>query len=188
MCKQIGIPSVSFLLVFTLFYAFAVMSLQITLSIPSKWHKYIRVTCYAVRVASKGTPVDVVETTTTTKSLPAALLAQSKRMSQFKLLTNILNVCLGPQIDQLDRIVVPRIATYWRAVGNHLKTDPSVLEQINKDGSGDLTETCKRTLQHWLDQDKKASWTTLLSALEQLQLTQAFREIQNEIAELPMSV
>jgi len=93
-------------------------------------------------------------------------------------------------MDQLNRIVVPRIASYWRVVVSHLNIDPSVIEELdqNSDNYSELIETCKIALQHWLDIDKKASWAALLSTMKQLKLVQALKDVKSEVAELPMSV
>jgi len=91
---------------------------------------------------------------------------------------------------QLNRIVVPRIASYWRVVVSHLNTDPTVIEELDQNSNdyGELVVTCRTALQHWLDTDKKASWDVLLSTLKQMRLIQAHKNVMSDVAELPMSV
>ena len=85
--------------------------------------------------------------------------------------------------------MVPRIASYWRVVLDHLNTDPSIIEELYQNNSRDnVSETCERAFQHWLDTDSKASWAALLSVLKQLKFKKAHKDVESEVAELPMSV
>ena len=63
---------------------------------------------------------------------------------------------------------------YWRSIGVNLGLSNDVLNMIQRDWPTQERERLRVTLEKWLDQDIKATWSTL-----ELAITNAYREELN---------
>ena len=63
---------------------------------------------------------------------------------------------------------------HWRSIGYKLRLEDSALNLIESNHSTDEKERFRVTLQKWLEQDTRATWTTL-----ELAITNAHREEQS---------
>ena len=78
-------------------------------------------------------------------------------------------LCIGaerPELSELFENVIPRFASYWKAIGAFLKIPPEDLRVIDKDVPGNCKECFYRMLDIWLETTPSASWSQLTEAVE----------------------
>jgi len=64
--------------------------------------------------------------------------------------------------------IVPKWASTWKQLGEHLNIEDYLLKNIEKDYSNDCEGSCSKMLQEWLDMNSNASWEVLIKALDKL--------------------
>ena len=86
---------------------------------------------------------------------------------------------------QLLTIVVPRIAVEWDIVAYCLEFDRYCIGRIRQKYGGNPEKCCYMLLEKWISTDQGStpkSWTTLLSAFQQLTvLTETGRKIEEDL-------
>ena len=75
-----------------------------------------------------------------------------------------------PNLKLLRKYVLKNVARHWRELGVELLDEASVykLKNIKADHPCDVEECCYEMFEHWLETGTKASWNTLIVALEQI--------------------
>ena len=63
--------------------------------------------------------------------------------------------------------MVPVVATHWESVAIYLQLDDSRINSI-KDGNEDPQDCCCKVLTEWANNTRDGTWTTLLSAVKQI--------------------
>ena len=95
---------------------------------------------------------------------------------------------IEPETDHLINIVVPVIATHWKSVAANLQFDDSRIDSI-KEGNKSPQDCCRDLLTEWVDNTSNGTWTTLLSAVKQIDdLSEtACDEIKGHLSHLRMT-
>lgn len=62
--------------------------------------------------------------------------------------------------------VIPEVSSKWLQIGLQLNLSLNLLKQIECDHSKDAQRCCIEMFHEWLCQDRKASWPTLVVALD----------------------
>ena len=92
----------------------------------------------------------------------------------------------GPALDQLNRLVVYRVAAQWNPLGLSLGVEPSVLSTIRANHPGDVEGACRDVLKRWLSRgpgtgEQPRVWLSVLTAVKETVGETIAAEVEREI-------
>ena len=70
-----------------------------------------------------------------------------------------------PQLKDLQNLITPVYAAYWRVIGTLLGIQQGVLDATEGGYPTNLPWCCNKLLGKWLDTDTKASWKKIIQAI-----------------------
>ena len=92
---------------------------------------------------------------------------------------------VGPQLDDLKMIVVPRTAAHWITLATFLDFEVARVELIKRQCCGSPRDSCIKVFNHWLTSDEGISpktWGVLLEILKEIEnLTSVTEKIEEEL-------
>ena len=89
-----------------------------------------------------------------------------------------MDITARPPIEVLFKLVVPRVATYWRDIGFALGLDGETMRSIIKMNHQEDTTSCKAIFNKWLETSSSANWDQLIKAAESAKLEGVVEVIQ----------
>ena len=103
-------------------------------------------------------------------------------ISLMNMLLFIAGSCNRPLLKDLYDHVVPSVADKWKDIGVHLLhptlINKRVLEVIAADHPHSVEECCKTMFDKWLDNQKDASWSQLIKAINNVGLNSLASQLQ----------
>ena len=99
-----------------------------------------------------------------------------------------MSVVIEPNMKQLIKIVIPKIAFMWKTVADFLDYDISTIENIKYKHGADCEECMNGLFRDWLSTNhgvKPKTWATLIERLREIgQLDTATSDIEKELEKL----
>jgi len=87
--------------------------------------------------------------------------------------------------------LIDRIQEHWRDIGILIGIEPTVLNNFSSIWKGNLREQCREVLQTWHKQGSEkypVTWSGMLGLLEDLQLKEISRELQEALGKQVFSI
>ena len=84
-----------------------------------------------------------------------------------------------PKMRHLNKMVVQRIAAYWKKVADELEFEVWKIKTIEKKYRGDPEDCCDELLREWLSSGlglHPKTWSTLINALKEVKQLTAITE------------
>ena len=91
----------------------------------------------------------------------------------------------APTLDELNHLVVWRIAAWWYEVGVSLEVRAAVLDTIQRDNPHSVRQACRTMFREWLSREpgtggQPREWQSVLSAVKETVGKKVAEEVETE--------